>query len=211
MYRFKFVENFTSTRSALIFDIFYGFRDIRVQRSAKITPVPKLGGNNGPIVLGYGRFSIRGQLQHTLKFLSKSVSSFERYPLTNFLAQTDRQTDRQTDWQTDRHTHRHAHTHTHVKINTTFLGVSVLVESGDVLTISSTSNFWRYSNTSIRSTNMEVIKTIKCQYLLNSSRYRKILKISVQRSSTFWFPVKENIFFRVYLKKNVYVKFWTLI
>jgi len=32
----------------------------------------------------------------------------------------------------------------------------VLVESGNVLI--STSNFWRYSNTSIRSTNMEVKK-----------------------------------------------------
>jgi len=60
----------------------------------------------------------------------RSVNSFVRYPLTNFFAQTD--------------------THTHVKLKTSLLGV----ESGNVL--SSTSNFRRYSNTSIRSTNMEV-------------------------------------------------------
>ena len=44
---------------------------------------------------------------------------------TDKLFRTDRQTDRQT--------------HTHVKLKTSFLGVSVLVESGNVL--SSASNF----------------------------------------------------------------------
>ena len=44
---------------------------------------------------------------------------------TDKLFRTDRQTDR--------------HTHTHVKLKTSFLGVSVLVESGNVL--SSTLNF----------------------------------------------------------------------
>jgi len=44
-------------------------------------------------------------------------------------------------WQT--FSHRQTDTHTHVKLKTSFLGVSVLVESGNVL--SSTSNFWRYS------------------------------------------------------------------
>jgi len=35
----------------MFFDIFYSFRDIRVQRTAKINPLPKLGGNNIPVVL----------------------------------------------------------------------------------------------------------------------------------------------------------------
>jgi len=57
-------------------------------------------------------------------------------------------------------THRRTDTHTHVKLKPSFLCVSVLVESGNVL--SSTSNFWRYSNTSIRSTNMEVKSVPQC-------------------------------------------------
>jgi len=76
---------------------------------------------------GYGRFSIRGQLQHTPKFSSKSVNSFEGI-----------------HWQT----------FSHRQLKNSFLDVSVFVESGNVL--SSTSNFWRYFNTSIRSTDMEV-------------------------------------------------------
>jgi len=55
---------------------------------------------------------------------------------------------------TDKLFRRHTHTHTHVKLKTSFLGVSVLVGSRNVLSL--TLNFWRYSNTSIRSTNMEV-------------------------------------------------------
>jgi len=51
-------------------------------------------------------------------------------------------------------THRQTDTHTHVRLKTSFLGVLVLVKSGNVL--SSTSKFCRYSNT-IRSTNIEVI------------------------------------------------------
>jgi len=50
----------------------------------------------------------------------------------------------------------HLQTHTLVKLKTSFLGVSVLVEQGNML--SSTSNFRRYSCTSIRSTNMVVKK-----------------------------------------------------
>jgi len=65
-----------------------GFCDIRV--------------DIGPTVLAR-EFSVRGQLQHTPKFSSKSVYSFERYPLTNFFANT--------------------HTHTNLKIR--FLGLSV--------------------------------------------------------------------------------------
>ena len=77
---------------------------------------------------------------------------------TDKLFCTDRQT-RQID-KTDRQTH------THVKLKTSFLGVLVLVESGNVLTVSSTSNFCRYSNTSIRSTNMEVKMSIKTGRLI---------------------------------------------
>jgi len=35
----------------------------------------------------------------------------------------------------------HRQTHTHVNLKTSFLGVSVIVESGNVLLVSSTSNF----------------------------------------------------------------------
>jgi len=100
-----------------------------VQRIAKIIPLPKLWGNVGPIVLARGGFRFDAD---TPKFLSKSVNLSVRYPLTNFFAQT------------------------HVKLKTSFLDVSVLEESGNVL--SSTSNFRQYSNNSIRSTDMEVNK-----------------------------------------------------
>ena len=64
-----------------------------------------------------GRFSIQDQLQHAPKFSFKSVDLVVRYPLTL------------TNFRTD----------THDKLKTSFLGVSVLVESRNVL--SSTSNF----------------------------------------------------------------------
>ena len=60
-----------------------------------------------------------------------------------FRTHTDRQADRQTlthtDTLTHTRTHTLTHTHTHVKLKTSFLGVSVLVESGNVQ--SSTSTF----------------------------------------------------------------------
>jgi len=64
---------------------------------------------------------------------------FRKISTDNFFAHTDRQTTIQTDRQTDRQTDGQADTHTHVKLKTSFLGVSVLAESGNVL--SSASNF----------------------------------------------------------------------
>jgi len=46
---------------------------------------------------------------------------------------------RKISTETFSHTQTDRHTHTHVKLKTSFLGVSVLVESGNVL--SSSSNF----------------------------------------------------------------------
>ena len=126
--------NFKSTRSSLFFDIFNGFRDIRVQTIAKIFPSP----NYGVIFVrlnGQGRFSIRGQLQHTPIFSFKSVDLIVRYPLTNFFAQRD----------------RHTHSQAKNQFSCRFRVRNLLI---------STSNFRRYSNTCIRSTNMEV-KTVK--------------------------------------------------
>jgi len=124
--------NFTSTRSSLFCDIFYGFWDIRVQRISKITPLPKLWGTIGSIIRTREGFWFEANCNIHRNFLSN----------WSFVGKIFRQT------------FSHRQTHTHVKLKTTFLDVSVLVESENVL--SSTSNFWRYSNTSIRSKNMEV-------------------------------------------------------
>ena len=119
--------------TSLFFDIFYGFRDIRVQRIAKITPLPKLGGNYGLIVLvGGGDLDSTAIATYTVVFIQ--ISQPFRKILTDKLFRTNRRT------------------YTHVKLKTSFLGVFVLVESGNVL--NSTSKFCRYSNTSIRSRNM---------------------------------------------------------
>jgi len=129
--------NFTSTRSPLFFDIFNSFRDIMVQRISKITPIPKLWGNIGLIVLAMGGFWFEANCSKHRNFHSnRSTCSYEIF--TDKLFRPDRRT----------------HPRTHVKLKTSFLDVSLLVESGNVLR--STSNLWRYSNTSIRSTNMEV-------------------------------------------------------
>jgi len=123
--------NFTSTRFSVFFYIFYGFPDIRVQKIAKITPPSKLGGSTGPIVL----------VREGSRFEANCNIHRNFHPNRSTLS-----------W--DIHWRTFSHRHTHVKLKTSFVGVSVLVKSGNVL--SSTSNFWWYSNTSIRSTNMEV-------------------------------------------------------
>jgi len=89
---------------------------------------------------------------------------FRRYPLTNFFAQT----------------------HTHVKLKPSFLDVSVLVESGNVL--SSTSNFWQYSNTPIRSTNMGV-KMLQKSVL---KKFTKVLEFSRKLSLFYPNPITAN-------------------
>jgi len=62
--------------SSLFFDISYGFRDIRVQRIAKITPLAKLGGNNGPIVLvrGGSRFDANCNIHRNFHLNQSTLS-----------------------------------------------------------------------------------------------------------------------------------------
>ena len=48
--------NCTMTRAPLLLDIFNSFRDMRVQRIAKITPLPIVLGNIGPTVQARGGF-----------------------------------------------------------------------------------------------------------------------------------------------------------
>ena len=57
------------------------------------------------------------------------IGQLVRKIFTDKLFRTDRQTDRRTDRHTDKQTDRH----THVKLKTSFLDVSVLAESGNVL------------------------------------------------------------------------------
>ena len=128
MYRIKLVDLQILRRRGLLFFFRYLLWFARYKGSKNCTnrPLPKLEGNNGPIVLvrGGSRFDANC---YTVIFIQ--IGQVFRKISTDKLFRTHRQTDRQTE------THRH----THVKLKTRFLGVSVLVESGNVL--SSTSNF----------------------------------------------------------------------
>jgi len=86
-------SNLTSMRSSLFFDIFYGFRDIRVQRIAQITTLPKLGGNNGPIVLfmGGSRFDANCNIYRNFH-PNRSTLSSDIHWQTFSLRQTDTHT-----------------------------------------------------------------------------------------------------------------------
>jgi len=83
-----------------LFYILYGFRDMRVQRIAKIKPLPKLGGNNGPIVLLRGVLNLTPIATYTVIFIQ--IGQFFRKISTDNFLRTDRQKDRQA--------HRHTHT-----------------------------------------------------------------------------------------------------
>ena len=132
-YRKKIVLNqskswsFTSTRLSLFFDIVNDFRDIRVQRIAKITPPPhfKVWGNISPTVLPRGGFRFEAKCNiDTRKISFKAVNLFVRYPLTNFFCayrQTDtRQSKNQFSW-------RSSVNQMFTKLNSDFLyGISLL-------------------------------------------------------------------------------------
>jgi len=82
-----------------IFQYLLWFSRYKGSKNCTNPPRPQIRGKYWSDCTGYGRFSIRGQMQHTPEFSTKSVISFVRYPLTNLFC-TDRQTDTHTDRQT---------------------------------------------------------------------------------------------------------------
>ena len=127
------------------------FWDIRVQRIAKLPLSQNYGEIRVLLVRLYWLrevFYLRQSSKCNEIFIQ--IRELVRKISTDIFFHTDRQTDRQKNTHT--HTWKNTlltyiHTHARAKLKSSFLGVSVLAESEHVL--SSTSNFWRYSNTSI--------------------------------------------------------------
>jgi len=95
----------------MFFDIFHGFRDIRVQRIAKITPSP----NKGEIMV---RLYWLGEVLDSTPIATYTVIFIQICQLfrkisTDIFFRTYRQTDRHTHTHT--HTPSHTHTHTHTR------------------------------------------------------------------------------------------------
>ena len=168
MYRIKFLDLQILRRQLLCFSISFmvfemkGFKELEKSSSSP---------NQGEIAV---RLYWLGEVLDstpiaTYTVIFSQIGQLFRKISTEKLFCTDRQTDRRI----------------HVKLKSSFLGVSVLVESGNVL--SSTSNFWRYSNTSIRSTNMEVKKVRKNRKLVRGKSGFKILSLRQPGKFLEWF------------------------
>ena len=112
--------------------------EIMVQRISKITPLPKIWGNIGPIVPPRESSRIVTYTESSIQIV---VYLFVRYPLSNLFAQTHGLTQK----------------HTRQVKNQFFVRCSVSRDRKCALLVQYFEFLTVYSNSSIRSTNIEVV------------------------------------------------------